>query len=168
MGFFCRHAYAHGHERASPLPDTLKGTDMEVWEVMSSLGLHPRIRPVITSDSYDSYIERNDGDVDLPDIHYGGDHGCDDMSESDALDADLDEGNAGTAFPAFIVGKSGGAFYESSALHAPYGSNRRMVGPWAGEDSRGIHWISPPKHYDLQETYMAVSLAMFVAHTGAG
>ncbi|KAK7994941.1 hypothetical protein PG990_013714 [Apiospora arundinis] len=47
LGFWCSHAYAYNHATESPLPDTLKGVDAVLWEILLFLGLDPNIAPVM-------------------------------------------------------------------------------------------------------------------------
>lgn len=129
---------------------------MELWEVMTSLGLQPRIRPVIDSGTYDTYVDSDQNPADLPDINYNGLHA--ELSDEKADPEDSYAGSDEKPVAAFIVGRSGGAFVEFDVPHHQRWPRGMPLNTWAGEDSRGIHWISPPKHPDLEETYMAVSL----------
>ncbi|KAK6858063.1 hypothetical protein PG995_005762 [Apiospora arundinis] len=47
LGFWCSHAYAYNHATESPLPDTLKGVDAVLWEILQFLDLDPNIAPVM-------------------------------------------------------------------------------------------------------------------------
>lgn len=60
LGFWCSHAYAYTHKTESPLPDALKGVDAVLWEIFQSLGLDPKIAPVMAMDrSVFSYFKEH-------------------------------------------------------------------------------------------------------------
>ncbi|KAK0711838.1 hypothetical protein B0H67DRAFT_586399 [Lasiosphaeris hirsuta] len=66
IGFNCAHVYPHTTK--SPLnfvaPDNLKGADMLVYEIFSSLGLEIHFRPVVSDPQYTQYVEVDSEELD--------------------------------------------------------------------------------------------------------
>ncbi|KAF2432026.1 hypothetical protein EJ08DRAFT_631199 [Tothia fuscella] len=82
IGIRCSHFYAHaGKKPTHGLPNSLKGIDMAVFEVLLRLGLAPTVQPVLTTEHW--HDEEDDFDEDYD--------GSDDSQEWWCSDEDMDD-----------------------------------------------------------------------------
>lgn len=154
LGFFCHHAYASVNGNKSPDPETLKGTDMEIWEVMSLLGLRVTVRPLMHMQEYLEMYEGKewdpdyfDNDIEYDSLGFKNTNGY----HSQCLSGDKDENGD----------EDEGKVEDEDDMDADKVTKRREAKfdcpYWVGPGSRHVRWLGHPTHRQLHETYLAVS-----------
>lgn len=147
LGIYCQHAYAHTHEDgARTLPQTLKGSDMAVYDVFKAVGLEIQVRAILDArDSLDEYIE--------------------DYEERTMYDSE-DEVRSDYEPPRLqthaVVGNLGGYGTTETGGWEEQGIDE-IIEEWS-ESFMNIVWVNEPHHSGPDMVHLTVSSAQ-LAHS---
>ncbi len=126
IGYNCSHVYPHTTK--TPInftaPDNLKGADMLMFEMFSSMGLHVRFRPAVLNPQYRDYSMYLDG---------SGDSSTDNEDNDDKDDNDDDSDDTESGVPAKpVIGKELGYKFELGLGFEPLEAIK-MYDKWSGK-----------------------------------
>ena len=131
LGFWCSHAYAYNHEKEAPLPETLKGIDAAVWESFKALGIDVRIAPVVKMDA--------------------------DVRGQYEDDSDDGKGPGNGPPSEYIIGDKFGVKLDRRLEVESAEEYDELFTEWGSYSDDPIHWLTKPKHSEMQIIYTAAS-----------